>query len=72
MAFRSTRRGWLHLLPCKSRLCCMHEGPVLTSILSYSLGRVDLAENMLDSACCLGLSRLPRPRSALDLGHACT
>eukprot|EP00955_Chlamydomonas_euryale_P114056 366250-Chlamydomonas_euryale.AAC.9 len=33
--------------------------------------RVILAQNMLDSAFDLGLSRLPRPRPALGLGHAC-
>eukprot|EP00955_Chlamydomonas_euryale_P002225 24206-Chlamydomonas_euryale.AAC.1 len=57
----------------KSRLCCMHEKPVLTFTLFVKpVCRVIPAHNMLDSTYCLGLSRLPWPRPALGLGHACT
>eukprot|EP00955_Chlamydomonas_euryale_P095329 364931-Chlamydomonas_euryale.AAC.5 len=50
----------------------MHEGPVLTFTLLSNLGKVILAHTMLDSAYCLGLSRLPRPWSGHGLGYACT
>eukprot|EP00955_Chlamydomonas_euryale_P070957 360908-Chlamydomonas_euryale.AAC.3 len=62
----------MHMLLRKSRLCCLHEGPVLTSTLMQNLGRLILAHYMLASASDLGLSRLPRPRPARGRGHACT
>eukprot|EP00955_Chlamydomonas_euryale_P074349 362010-Chlamydomonas_euryale.AAC.3 len=56
-------RAFMHAIVIrKTRLCCMHEGPVLALTLMRNLGRFTHAQNMVVSASGLGLSRLPRPR----------
>eukprot|EP00955_Chlamydomonas_euryale_P031081 326675-Chlamydomonas_euryale.AAC.3 len=63
--------------------CCMHDGPVLTLTFMSNLGRVILAQNMLDSAyhAYLGLgqpsaldmhvSKCPQPPTSGICVHAC-